>query len=110
MYAVKLLEDPDQNNWPSPKEVLDRTNGTWSEDGRFFCTKNFFYSFEFPDIYATRSNNIPSDCSTLSDELYGIDLGFPEREGEVFCSASTDIGYKICQGLVAQGFRLVDER
>lgn len=112
-YELKILEEGEAyDDLPVGKEVVDWSAGTWSSDGRNFCTKNFYYDFSaFPDIMAYRSNNIAVDCSTSTDDLYEIDLGFPEHGGgEVHCRAYTDVGYKICRGLVSQGFELQDER
>ena len=94
----------------SPKDVVDWSAGTWSSDGWHFCTKKFFYEIAHPDIYAIRSDNIKSDCSGFSNDLYTIDYGFPEETGEVVCFVSSDVGYAVCKGLVSQGFELRDER
>lgn len=94
----------------SAKEVMDWSNGTWSANGHLFCTKRFVYEFAFPDIYAFRFDNIEADCSGSTNDLYYIDFGFPKEGGDVACSAYSDIGYKICKGLEAQGFTLRDER
>ena len=91
--------------------IVDLKNGTWNNSGNFLCTKNFFFEFSSPDIYAYRSNNIAADCSTSTDDMYAINIQVPLYEGwEAYrvCSGYTDMGYKVCQGL--QGFTPVDER
>ena len=111
-YELAILEEGNYDNAVAltPRDVVDWTNGTWLSGGYRFCTKNFVYDFATPDIYALRSNNIAADCSTSTDDLYEIDLGFPEYDGAVACEAYTDIGYKICKGLESQGFELRDSR
>ena len=109
-YEVAIMENGVMTGLPDPKDIVAWSNGTWNEHGDFFCTKNFLYAFEFPDITAFRSNNIETDCSNSSNDLYGIDLGFPEYGGAVHCYAYTDIGYKVCKSLESQGFELIDER
>lgn len=109
-YELAILENEGFEGLPPAKEIVDWTNGTWNSNGKFFCTKNFFYEFAFPDIYAYRSKDIATDCSDASTSMYDIDLGFPEYSGDVSCTAYTDIGYKVCSGLVSQGYELQDER
>lgn len=110
-YELKILEEGENfETFPVGKDIVDWSAGTWNTDGTAFCTKNFYYEFAIPDIYAYRSNNIAADCSTATDRLYEIGLGFPAYGGDVACWAKTDVGYKICQGLVSQGFELIDER
>ena len=112
LYSVQYLEAPgDTGEWPNPQEFLDWTNGKWDSSGIYFCTKDFVYEFAIPDITVFRSNNIEDDCSS-TDDFYAIHFEFGP-DGQVVnsdCSAFTDLGYKICQGLVAQGFELSDER
>ena len=108
-YELARLES-NGSDWPPAKDVVDWSEGTWDEHGWYFCTKNFFYEFAYPDIYAIRSNNIAADCSSPSNYSYMIDNGFPSDGGEVKCWAANDIGYNVCKGLIAQGFELVDER
>lgn len=107
-YELLYLEGI--TSWPAPKDIVDWSNGTWNQSGNLFCTKNFVYELAHPDMNAFRANNIADDCSTFSDELYWIDYGFPQRTGEMSCTAYTDVGYGICKGLVSQGFELKDER
>ena len=109
-YELAILENGGYQGLASPKEIVDWTNGTWSSDGKSFCTNNFFYEFALPDIYAHRSKDIETDCSDAFTSMYDIDLGFPEYSGEVVCTANTDIGYKVCSGLVSQGYELQDDR
>ena len=109
-YEAQAIENGGYFFDQQPKDILDWNNGTWSADGWHFCTKYFRYEMAFPDIYAYRSNTISANCSSLTDELYDIDLGFPEQGGEVICWTDTDLGYKVCKGLVSQGFELRDER
>ena len=107
-YQLQLLADPENGINTPAKDIIDWTNGTWSKSGDvyFFCTKNFVYAFELPDISALRS----SDCPNASDFLYAIDYGLTEQDGEVTCIANSDVGYTICKGLTAQGFELIDYR
>ena len=109
-YEMLELENPQQDYELTPKDILGWTNGTWNQSEGFFCTKNFRYDLAYPDLYATRSNNIAADCSSDSGRLYSIDYGFPQRGGDVTCFAYTDVGYTICKGLESQGFELNDER
>ncbi len=109
-YELAILENGGFDGLPPAKEIVDWTNGTWYSGGSYFCTKNFLYEFALPDIYAYRSNDIATDCSPLPNSMYEIDLGFPENDGAVACTAYTDIGYKVCSGLVSQGYELYDER
>ena len=109
-YDLLFLANGEDPGNISPKEVMDWSNGTWSADEHFFCTKRFLYEVAHPDIYAYRSDNIEADCSGFTNDLYDIDFGFPKVGGYVACSAYSDIGYKICKGLEAQGFTLWDER
>ena len=108
-YELALLEFTPEE-FPSPQDVVDWSNGTWDERGYSFCTKNFYYELVWPDLYAYRSNNIGENCSGSSDNLYEIDYGCPELGGDVQCVAYTDVGYSVCKGLVSQGFELVDAR
>lgn len=108
-YELYFLENGSDVGIPPGKEIVDWTNGTWDSDGIRFCTKHFMYEFALPDITAYRSNDISTDCSS-SNFMYEIDLGFPEYGGGVLCTAYTDIGYKVCSGLVSQGYELYDER
>ena len=110
MYEIQRLADPDSLGNPA-RDIVDWTNGSWDTSGYYFCTKNFFYEFAFPDIYAYRSNSVSANCTAFSDYLYGIDYGFPEPYGgDIACFVASDVGYPICKGLIAQGFELVDER
>ncbi len=108
-YGLLKLEGSDP--WGTmPKDIVDWANGTWSANGQNFCTKNFFYEFAYPDIYAHRSNTIAANCSGFSGQLYSIDYGLLDDGGEMVCDTWTDVGYAICKGLVSQGFELIDER
>ena len=112
-YVLQNLADPNRDNELVGKEVVDWASGTWSENGNFFCTKNFFFEFAPPDITAFRSNNISSTCTGSSQDLYYITLEVPPEEGwESYrvCYAMTDLGYSACKSLESQGFTTQDER
>ena len=115
-YVVANLEGRCENvgcGEHNPKDVVELSGGTWAEDGSGFCTKNFYISFENPDIFAYRSNHIAEDCSTSTQDLYDLNIHVPPDPGwETFrkCHGFTDLGYQVCQGLQAQGFDPVDER
>lgn len=109
-YQLQELAAPPHDDWPAPRKLVDWSNGTWDQFNFNFCTKNFYYEFAWPDLYAHRSNTIQANCSGYSDELYWIDYGNPKQGGDIMCTAYTNVGYSICKGLVSQGFELKDER
>lgn len=112
-YILQNLADPNRDNDLAAKDVVDLASGTWSENGNWFCTKNFFFEFAPPDIYGTRSDTISSDCTGYSSYLYSVDIQVPPDEGwEDYhvCDAATDLGYSVCKSLEAQGFTTQDNR
>lgn len=98
-----------------PTDIMEFSGGTWDENGSFYCTKHFVYELDDnTGARAYRTNSIPDDCSIPSSSSYELWLSSPS-DGEGWqdsnlCSANDDLGYKICQSLTAQGFRVNDDR
>lgn len=84
---------------------IDLSGGTWNEHGDYFATKHFIYRIEdgdFTDIY--RVNN-PTPSNMSSDAIYSLFLGTDLYEDSKYCyTHDTEIGEKICNSLVGQGF------
>lgn len=97
-------------NANTAKSIMEFTGGEWLPDAggeNVYCTKNFVYSYDEGVIRAVRTKN----CSEASIEYslnetnaYGGTSSWKD------CDALTDLGYKICKGLVSQGYQLVDQR
>lgn len=116
-FILKYMEDSGYREAYTSADnpsIAGLSGGRWSNDGYSYCTKDFFYEFAPPDLYAHRSNNIAADCSTFTGEpLYFINIQIPPDSGwENYrhCVARTDIGYKVCKGFEGQGFTTDDER
>ena len=84
---------------------IDLSGGSWDENGFYFFTKKFVYRIEdgdFVDVY--RVDNSSSDF--MANALYK--LWFPTAKFEdssATCDPrGTEIGEKICNSLVGQGF------
>ncbi len=84
---------------------IDLGGGTWNEHGDYFATKHFIYRIEdgdFTNIY--RVNN-PTPSNMSSDAIYSLFLGTDLYEDSKYCyTHDTEIGEKICNSLVGQGF------
>ncbi len=97
-------------------DIMEFSGGTWDENGEYYCTKNFVYDFgDATGARAYRTNSIPDDCSSLSGSpSYELWMSSPfdgeDWQDSNLCSANDDLGYKICQSLTAQGFRVNDDR
>ena len=112
-YIMKKLEEDDHGYAFNPQDVVELSDGTWSEDNFMYCTNNFLIALEDPDITAIRTNHITKDCSGLEQKLYDINIQVPPEPGwKTFkqCTGYTDVGYKVCNSLGAQGFDLIDSR
>ncbi|MBR5609554.1 MAG: prepilin-type N-terminal cleavage/methylation domain-containing protein [Elusimicrobiaceae bacterium] len=86
---------------------IDLSGGSWNEYGDYFATKNFLYRIEdgdFVDVF--RKNNPSVSDFSYEDVLYS--LWFPsslyENSSPICNSRGTEIGEKICNSLVGQGF------
>ncbi len=95
-----------------PKDVIELSGGTWSADGYCYCTNKFWYCFD--DITSPwAQRGIPNaTCNNISSKEYEITFEslFSGPNGNKYCSAYTDTGYKICKGLEGQNFHLTDYR
>ena len=115
-YVLRNLEGNffDKNGTgPVPSDVVDLSGGQWDSTGFFYCTKNFFYEFAHPDIYAHRIQSLAANCSSSTIGSYTIHIQVPPENGwenEKACDAYDDVGYKVCQGLKGQGYTIIDER
>ncbi|MBP5616384.1 MAG: type II secretion system protein [Elusimicrobiaceae bacterium] len=112
-HIVAYLESGDDYDDVTPRDMVELSGGVWSENGRNFCTKNFFIEFAEPDIYATRVNNVAANCSSYGDIIYDINIQVPPEPGwETYreCMGYTDIGYQVCQSLKTYGFDPEDYR
>ena len=81
---------------------IDLSGGTWNEYGDYFITKHFVYRIEdgdFTNIY--RVNN-PTLSNMYSDAIYSLFLG--TKDSKYCYTHDTEIGEKICNSLVGQGF------
>ena len=109
-YTVAWLEVGNEGVYGlNPQDVVELSGGIWSEDGVWYCTKNFRIEFAHPDISAYRSNHIAADCSGSEQDLYFIWVQNPPYE-EKACTGYTDVGYRVCSSLSAHGFDPVDGR
>ena len=115
-YVLKHMEgslfNGDSGSVPA-KDFVELSGGTWDSTGFFYCTKNFYYEFATPDIYAHRIQSLAANCSSSTIGSYSINIQVPPDEGwENFkvCYAYDDVGYKVCQGLKGQGYTTEDNR
>ncbi len=111
VQILEYLKNPnaaEDGNFEDPQDLLEWSNGTW-QDPWTFCTKHFKYMFNLADIDAWRVNSCEDN-----NYLYDLQIETPffgeNWETEKICYAKSDIGYKVCQSLVAQGFELEDNR
>ena len=92
------------------EDIMELSGGEWNEGGTEYCTKHFLYTHDDGTfVSAVRTKTCGAD-----DQDYELYMGTP-WEGEGWeerkdCSAFTDLGYKICQGLAGQGFNVYDDR
>ena len=66
-YVLRNLEGNffDKNGTPPvPSDVVDLSGGNWDSTGFSYCTKNFYYEFATPDIYAHRIQSLAANCSS----------------------------------------------
>ena len=97
------------------KDIMELSGGFWHEGGNYYCTKNFFYTFDDPTYVSVQRCDSKSDCSWCqSSTQYEISRHTPyDSEGWEnvnVCGAYTDLGYKICKSLEGQGFTTEDQR
>lgn len=115
-YILKYMEgnlfEGDAGPYPA-KDFVELSGGQWDSSGNYYCTKNFFYEFAHPDIYAHRIQSLAANCSSSTIGSYTIHIQVPPENGwenEKACDAYDDVGYKVCQGLKGQGYTIIDER
>ena len=115
-YIIKYMEGNlfagDDGAYPA-KDFVELSGGQWESSGNYYCTKNFFYEFAHPDIYAHRIQSLAANCSSSTIGSYTIHIQVPPESGwenDKACDAYDDVGYKVCQGLKGQGYTIIDER
>ncbi len=114
-YTLKYMEGNlfDGDDVYPAKDFVELSGGQWDSSGKDYCTKNFYYEFAYPDIYAHRIQSLAADCRSSTTGSYFINIQVPPYEGwENFkvCNAYDDVGYKVCQGLKGQGYTTEDNR
>lgn len=84
------------------QDYMELTGGEWHSVMEYY-TPNFYYDTD-EEICAWR---LTGDYQL---GIWGENFEKIVKEGNRVCQAYTDLGYKICKGLEAQGFELDDER
>ncbi len=98
------------------QDIMELSGGKWNEEGMYYCTKQFFYDFENSGYVFAERCTPKEDCSSCQNgsSQYSLEQHTPlfgaDWEDDKFCWAYTDLGYKICQGLLGQGFTTQDSR
>ena len=95
-------------NANSARDIMELSGGEWiDESGMVYCTKNFIYAYDEGVIRAVRTKN----CSESSVEYDLVETNaYGGASSWKDCDAFTDLGYKICKGMEAQGYTLADQR
>ena len=116
-YELRQLENPSNPGSIKAEDFLELSGGVWTDAiesiggglpageksyTQYYCTKKFRYYFNYSQVSADRCTP-KADCSgcdySYNDDDYSIFL-FPSYDGSTdSCSARTDLGYKVCQGL-----------
>jgi len=118
LQARTLDHLQNSNEWTSPaQDVMELSGGHWKEDGDAYCTNKFVYAFDdggtVTAIRCVPNTNSCGDCTNGTEE-YRMDVYTPYASaawrGRKQCTCYTDIGCKVCNGLVSQSFELKDER
>lgn len=114
-WVMQYLADPSAAI--SRADIIDLSGGIWSEDGIYYCTKDFLYDFsDNTFVYAGRQNNAGKNTCTWNGRYEGYALSFStpyDGEGwdsNAACEAFDDMGYRVCKSLTSQGFELEDAR
>ena len=96
------------------RDIMELSGGEWDSGGMDYCTKNFYYTLdESTTVYADRCKNYTCGQGCENPE-YSLSTYTPQIgegwESMKTCTASTDLGYKVCSGLKSQGYNLEDNR
>ena len=99
----------------TPQDIMELSGGEWGGGGNFYCTDKWVYAFDDRTIVdAYRVSTPPSACNDYpSNSPYDIYLGTSVCGGDINmknCDAYTDLGYRTCKTLEAQGFSVHDYR
>jgi len=100
MYEVQWLADPANVNSVKPQDIMELNNGTWSSDGKKYCTKYFRYSFDTKSTTVERCTP-KSDCSVCSsNNFYDFYVRTPRHEDydeAAPCWYRNTLGKKVCK-------------
>lgn len=94
----------DDNCIGNVQEYLELSGGEW--DGGY-STKHFFYDFNVGISIGDRKDNYDIGYQDGSWVEY---VKYLSEGGKQYCSAYTELGYKICKSLESQGYLIEDSR